>query len=102
MGGRKCIILHKGLGLFFVSAKVIFPSTSIRAEQVTQMLSYLLVISLKGLLMAMKAVETDTIVLGEKNNKFQRQISHQAMKLRTTKLPTSVSNRDVNLTGETQ
>lgn len=80
MGGRKFTILHKRLGLFFVSAKGIFPSTSIKAEQVTEMLSYLLVISLKGLLMVMKVVETDTVVL-EKNNKFQRQISHQTMKL---------------------
>lgn len=66
MGGRKCIILHKRLGLFFVSGKVIFPSTSIKAEQVTEMLSYLLVISLKGLLMVMKVVETDTVMLEKK------------------------------------
>lgn len=48
------------------SAEVIFPSTSIKAEQVTEMLSYLLVISLKGLLMVMKAVETDTVLLEKK------------------------------------
>lgn len=53
------------------SAEVIFPSTSIKAEQVTEMLSYLLVISLKGLLMVMKAVETDTVVLEKKIASFK-------------------------------